>query len=164
MLPLLEHDGSLPLGPALPSDTAAIVDAGWTVGPGETLLLAALMGADRQAGVAPSDIGEYEYHNNDVNISLVDLRIDMESYLTKAAARGLQFAAEMLRAAGTPPGTTPLRAIVSLSVDMQHEDFLLQGATVHFTTCRGGYPDWLGDLEGFGNEAIAVIEMEDART
>jgi hypothetical protein len=161
MRALLERNASPPSEQVLPDDAAAIVDAGWTVGPQETLLLAAFASTGPPTDVAPSDIGEYEYHANDVSISLSDLSTDIQSYLADAAARGLQFATMMLRAATPLPHAAGLCAIVSLAV-VQHEDFLLQGVTVRFTTRRGGHPDWLGELEAFETEAIAVLEMVDA--
>lgn len=166
---LIQRDDSPISSHQLPPDAAQIVNAGWTVGPHGALLLKALLGAvvdsgpDRNMG-NQVNIGEYEYHANDVYLSLTDLRVDMELYLRSAAVRGLVFAKEMLREAPGLPHADSLCAIVSISVDIGNEDFLLQGATVHFTTRRGGYPDWIDDLEGFELEAIAVLQMVDLVT
>lgn len=141
---------------------SSIIAAGWTVGPQGTLLVAAAVGRDRRTDIDPSEVGEYEYHVNDIDLQMADLRAEPEMYLVNAAARGIEFSTEMLRAANGLPGCDMLCGIVSVFVDVEDELFDIQGVTVRFTTRRGGYPDWLGDLDRFEHHAVAVLDSSDA--
>jgi hypothetical protein len=145
---------------ALPVDAQEVLAAGWVLGPGGSLLLRALWAGGGRSGV-PSDIGLFEYHANDVYISLSDLTDDMDHYLVRAASRGVFFAMEMLRNASRFPSLDALVAIVGVFVDTDDEDFLLQGARVRLFTLRGNYPDWFEDLERFESQAVAMIDLSD---
>jgi hypothetical protein len=146
----------------LPEDVLRIVEAGWAVGPRGSLLLSALWGGGWRREIDAPEVGRYEYDVNDVYISLSDLRPDIDVYLSRAASRGIAVALRLLEDAKNLPGSDTLLAVVSVPVDMESNDFLLQGTTVRFFTQRGDYPDWFENLERFELDAISVLEMEDA--
>jgi hypothetical protein len=158
---LLSGGSVLPADPRELDDVRDIIDAGWTVGPNGALFLAACWGDGWSRDVDAAAVGQVEYEVNDVHISLRDLAEDMESYLPKAAERGLAFARYMLHKALALPDSNRLHAAVSISVDKEDEDFLIQGAVVRFYSDRGRHPDWYDDLERFNSEAIAVLDFDD---
>jgi hypothetical protein len=143
----------------LPEELRAIIAAGWVIGPGGSLLLAALWGDGWSKDHVPVQAADYEYEVNDVAIPAADLGGDPDRYLGRAAARGIQFAARAMRAAAGLAGAESLIAVVGTGVD---QDFLTHGTTVKFFTQRGDYPRWFDDLERFTTEAIAVLNMSDA--
>ena len=161
MRELLGSSSEVPVIP-LPRRESSIIGAGWAVGPQGALLVAAAIGRGARTDIEPSEVGEYEYHVNDIDLQTADLRVEPETYLVNAATRGIIFAAEMLRAANGLPACKMLCGIVSVFVDVQDDLFSLQGVTVRFTTRRGGYPDWLGDLDRFEHHAVAVLDSADA--
>jgi hypothetical protein len=145
----------------LPPDLDEVARAGWVVGPHGAILLKSLWGSGWRTSIQPSEVGSYEYEVNDVYASLSDLSTDMETYVYRAAMRGISFAVRMLRDAAAVPGAGSLVAAVGVPVDEQDEVFLLQGATVRFFSRRGDYPTWFEELERYQNEAIAVVDMTD---
>jgi hypothetical protein len=160
MQALLSDDAFVTDKPDLPAETEAIIRAGWRVGPGGDLVLAAVS-RESPLRVSPSEIGGHEYEVNDVYISLDDLRDDPATLLARAASRGLSFATEMLKSGLSLPGSETLTATVSLFIDMTDEDFALQGTVVRFFTRRGDSPEWFQDLEAFTMEATAVLDAAD---
>lgn len=145
--------------PAVPPDVDYIEEGGWTIGPGGTLLLAALWtGQERDIPVA--EITRFEYEINDVHVSLKNLRGE-GAFLPRAAARAVHFALHMLEKARGLPGSATLHANVAISVDTGDELFPLQGGVVRFFTQRGDPLGWLDDLERFKLEAIALLDMSD---
>lgn len=150
---VLGHD------PQLPDELRAIIEAGWVVGPGGSLLLARLWvdGWSRDPG--PVQVASHEYEVNDVFVPSADLTGDPDRYLSRVAARGIGFAARAMKVAVGLTAADSLIAVVGTGVN---EDFLTHGTTVKFFTRRGDYPRWFEDLEGFTTEAIAVLDMSDA--
>jgi hypothetical protein len=146
--------------PPLSDDAHAILEAGWVVGPGGALLLRALWNG-AATSFPQSYVGKYEYDTNDVYLSLADLASDMNSYLARAASRGVLFANELLVRASDLPCASDLAAVVGIFMETEHEDFLRQGARLRFFSRRGDYPDWFEDLESFSAQAVAVIDFLD---
>ncbi|MEU8217005.1 hypothetical protein AB0C47_14660 [Micromonospora taraxaci] len=149
-----------PRVPELEQDT---LDAGWTVEPSGALLLVAHRPTSMH-DIPVAALGEGEYEVNDVHVSLADLGGEPADLLPRAASRGLYFARRMLAAARGLPGAELLLATVAVHVDVDDEDFALQGVTVRFFTRRGSYPDWFDELETFTLEAIAVLDVSDVTT
>ncbi|MFY1598888.1 hypothetical protein [Micromonospora sp. WMMD737] len=145
----------------LPPELDEVARAGWVLGPGGAILLKSLSGPGWRNDIDASEVGLYEYEVNDVYVSLFDIADNRETYLSRAAVRGISFAARMLKDAAALPEADRLLAVVGISVDEGDEDFLLQGATVRFFSRRGDYPTWFEDLERYQKEAIAVIGMAD---
>lgn len=162
MRSLLEQVTSNDAEPELPDDAQYILEMGWCVGPSGVLLLRALWDPAWNPTIDPSEIGDYEYHNNDVSVRLDDLDNALDSYLVMAALRGVRFAKSLLQDASGLPGAETLQAPVSVFIDRNDDLFPIQGVTVRFFTRRGHYPRWLEHLEGFEREAIAVLELSDA--
>jgi hypothetical protein len=160
MRAILEDDARPTYSTRLPDDAQAIVDAGWTLGPSGSLLLAALWGGRREE-LPSAEVGRYEYEVNDADISLADLIDEEERFLARAASRALHFAGRMMEEAASVPGSETLQASVAIHVDMTDEDFSLQGANVRFFTQRGDPLTWFDDLESFRMQAIAVLDLSD---
>ncbi|MET8262888.1 hypothetical protein ABZU92_02735 [Micromonospora arida] len=139
------------------------LDAGWTVEPSGALLLA----GHRPKHLHPIPVealGEGEYEVNDVHVSLDDLGRETADFLPRAASRGLHVARRMLASARGLPGSATLLAAVAIHVDVDDEDFALQGATIRFFSRRGSYPPWFDELETYTREAIAVLDLSDLPT
>ncbi|RAO39289.1 hypothetical protein PSN13_00313 [Micromonospora saelicesensis] len=149
-----------PTVPELEQDT---LDAGWTVEPSGALLLVAHR-PKRVHDIPAEALGEGEYEINDVHVSLDDLGREKIEFLPRAASRGLYFARRMLGAARGLPGSETLLAAVAIHVDVDDEDFALQGATIRFFSRRGSYPRWFDELEAYTREAIAVLDLSDPTT
>jgi len=145
----------------LPDDAAYVLESGWQVGPQGALLLRALWGSGWGKDINPAELGNYEYEVNDVYVPLRDLAVDMDTYLSKAVSRTMSFTVRMLEQAKTLPEADKLLSLVSVAIDIDSEDFLLQGGIVRFFTTRGNYPSWLSDLEGFELEALALLHLDD---
>lgn len=161
MRALLATDTFAAERPVVPPDVRYVVDAGWTVGPNGALLLAALW-REGMHDIPAAALGHGEYEVNDVDVSLGDLGRDRPEFLPRAAARVLLVARRLLTGSRGLPGADTLLATVSISVDVDDEDFALQGGTVRFFTRRGEHPGWFDELEGFTREAIAVLDAVDA--
>ncbi|WP_433260284.1 hypothetical protein ACQPWR_16925 [Micromonospora vinacea] len=150
-----------PTVPDLEQDT---LDGGWTVEPGGALLLVGHR-PGHMPDIPTEALGEGEYEINDVHVSLDDLGRETADFLPRAASRGLYFARRMLAAAHGLPGSETLLAAVAIHVDVDDEDFALQGATIRFFTRRGSYPSWFDELEAYNaREAIAVLNLSDLTT
>jgi hypothetical protein len=160
MRALLRDPGFLGDRPVLQLDTQSIVDAGWTIGPGGALLLAART-AQGRLELPESEIGGYEYDINDVHISLDDMRDSEGLFLAKAASRAVFFAVQLLEKGAALPGAASLVASVAVTVAVDDEYFSLQGAKVRFFTRRGDPLDWFDDLEKFRIEAIGLFGLPD---
>ncbi|WFE99557.1 hypothetical protein [Micromonospora sp. WMMD964] len=146
--------------PTVPEMEQDTLDAGWVVEPSGALLVA----AHRPKGLRdiPADaLGDGEYEINDVHVSLADLGGETDDFLPRAASRGLHFARRMLAEARGLPGSETLLATVAINVDVDDEDFSLQGATIRFFSRRGSHPPWFDELETYTLEAIAVLDMSD---
>ncbi|MFK4244181.1 hypothetical protein ACI2KV_14985 [Micromonospora chokoriensis] len=149
--------------PTVPEMEQTTLDAGWTVEPSGALLL--VRHRPKCMHDIPAEaLGGGEYEINDVYVSLDDLGRESVDFLPRAASRGLYFARRMLASARGLPGSETLLAAVAIHVDVDDEDFALQGATIRFFSRRGSYPDWFDELETFTLEAIAVLDMSDVRT
>ena len=146
-----------PVASSLPDEIQDICERGWEIGPGDSVVLRALWGPGWRTAISPEEVGAYEYEVNDVSIPLADLRTDMAEYLPRAAGRGIHFARLMLKKSDELMLPNELVATVGVSVDVDDEDFLLQGVVVRFFTERGDFPRWFDDLEKFQSEAIAVL-------
>lgn len=146
--------------PTLPELELDTLDAGWTVEPSGALLLVRHR-PERMPDIAAEALGEGEYEINDVHVSLDDLGRETADFLPRAASRGLYFARRMLSSARGLPGSETLLAAVAIHVDVDDEDFGLQGATIRFFTRRGHYPPWFDELETYTHEAIAVLDSSD---
>ncbi|MEU8329033.1 hypothetical protein [Micromonospora sp. NPDC048839] len=146
--------------PTLPSIEQDTLDAGWAVEPSGALVLVAHRPHDGH-DVPAESLGEGEYEVNDVHVSVTDLGRESPDFLPRAASRGLYFARRMLAGARGLPGSDTLLATVAIFVDVDDEDFALQGATIRFFSRRGAYPRWFDDLEPFALEAIAVLALSD---
>ncbi|MEU1394546.1 hypothetical protein ABZ403_00385 [Micromonospora zamorensis] len=146
-----------PTVPELEQDT---LDAGWVVEPSDALLLVSHR-PKRLRDIPATTLGDSEYEINDVHVSLDDLDRERSDFLPRAASRGLHFARRMLAGAHGLPGSETLLAVVAISVDVDDEDFALQGATIRFFSQRGSYPHWFDELETYTLEAIAVLNLSD---
>lgn len=159
---LLERGATIDAEPELPDDAQYIFELGWCMGPSGVLLLRALWDPAWNPMIDESEIGDYEYHNNDVDVRLNDLDNTLDDYLAMAAIRGVRFAKSLLETASQLPGSETLQAPVSVFIDRGDELFPIQGINIRFFTRRGRYPRWFEDLEAFERHAIAVLELSDA--
>lgn len=137
-----------------------LLELGWVIGPGGSLLLRGMWG-DQNEEPQPSEMGLFEYGVNDVYLPIVQ-EVPVERTLIRAAHEGLIFARACFEAARGLPAAETLTGVVSV-VTKHDEDFWMQGITVRFYTERGDYPDWWGDLEKFEREAIALLRDPQSR-
>ncbi len=142
----------------LPRDLRGLIEAGWYESDCGAVLLAGVGRHAKSWPCADGDVAGREYEINDVRIPHRDFDVARDVFLPSVYARTRSFAESALRGAGGFPNSDTMTALIRVGVD---DDYLMQGAGVRFFTLRGGYPDWINDLDGFNLEALMVISVTD---
>ncbi|MGW8359030.1 hypothetical protein ACWGK1_00410 [Streptomyces wedmorensis] len=144
----------------LPEELRDLIRGGWRIGPADSLLLVGCYGDgsgwrdDWQVG----EVSRHELEVNDVRIPCDDLPRARDVFLRDSVARSRAFIGAALMAARGFQSSDQLVAIVSVGVD---DDYRMHGVTIKFATRRGGFPEVYENLERYGFEAMAVIELPD---
>lgn len=133
-----------------------ILRHGWVVTPAGALVL-------RDAGWSGDvkdgeDISDFEWHANDLDVSMEGVEIERDRFLAIAAARAFTFAGRGLARAAGLVGSDLLVALVDVPVG---EEFATSGVTVHFVSARPELPTWFFELERFKESALAVVANSD---
>jgi hypothetical protein len=157
MIPIWERRVTV-IDSSLPDGNEYLLERGWVVGPGGSLLLRGLFGPGWKRDWAHDEVAQHEYEVNDVRISSAAAPADRDSFLAEMLSRALRFTSRALAGASSIEAADALVAVISIGVA---GDYVLHGTTVKFFTLRGDYPDYFVDLERFELEAMAVIEPGD---